>query len=428
MRQSKLFTKTSKQVPSDETSINAQLLLKAGFVHKEMAGVYAYLPLGLRVLKKINQVIREEMDAVGGQEIQLTALQEKETWEKTNRWSDEVVDNWFKTQLKNGSDLGLAFTHEEPLTKLLTKYVSSYKDLPFYPYQIQTKFRNEKRAKAGLIRGREFLMKDLYSFSRSKEEHEAFYEKMKDVYMNVFNRLGLGENTFITISSGGSFSKYSYEFQTVCESGEDTIYIDEEKKLAINEDDFDEETVKDFGFESDKKKLRKEKSIEVGDIYSLGYKFSDAFDLSFTNEEGESEKVYMGSYGMSPTRLMGTVVELNNDKNGMIWPKALAPFAVHMISLSSGDDEVQSRIDNVSEDLYKDLEEVGVEVLWDDREDMSPGAKFGDADLIGIPLRLVISEKTLKEDSVEWKERSSKDMNLIKLEAIKEAVENWVKE
>ena len=251
MYQSKLFTKTRKEAPKDEVSKNAQLLIKGGFINKEMAGVYSYLPLGLRVLNKVNNIIRDEMNKIGGQEIFLTSLQEKETWEKTNRWSDDVLDIWFKTKLKNNTELGLAFTHEEPLTKLMENHVRSYKDLPVYPYQIQTKFRNETRAKSGIMRCREFLMKDMYSFSKDIAEHEAFYEKAKIAYLNIFNRVGLGDKTYVTFASGGSFSKYSHEFQTLAENGEDTIYLCEKCQVAVNNEIIEEqENPRDLNEES----------------------------------------------------------------------------------------------------------------------------------------------------------------------------------
>jgi prolyl-tRNA synthetase len=407
MRQSQLFTKTKKEAPKDEVSTNAQLLIRAGFIHKQMAGVYSYLPLGFRVINKISNIIREEMNAVGGQEIFMTVLQDKETWEKTGRWSDEVVDNWFKTKLASGSELGLGFTHEEAIAKIMSNYISSYKDLPFSAYQIQTKFRNEARAKAGLMRGREFFMKDLYSFSKDKAEHEVFYEKMKEVYMRVFARLGMADKTYITISSGGSFSKYSYEFQTVSSAGEDVIYIiDEEKKIAINKDDFNEEVLKDFDVKADPSQLRQEKSIEVGDIYSLGYKYSEAFDLAYTDEQGEKKLVYMGSYGMSPSRLMGAAVELSSDEKGIVWPENIAPFAVHLINL--GEDEE-------AEKLYLELNKKGVEVLFDDRE-VSAGEKFADSDLIGIPTRVVISKKSLAAGGVEVKKRNKNESQIMSLQ------------
>ncbi len=407
MKQSQLFTKTRKEAPKDETSKNAKLLIQAGFVNKELAGAYAYLPLGLRVFNKISNIIRDEMNAVGGQELIMTALQEKETWEKTNRWDDRIVDNWFKTKLKNGNELGLGFTHEEALARLMKNHISSYKDLPVYAYQIQTKFRNEARAKSGLMRGREFSMKDLYSFSRDKEEHESFYEKMKEVYMKVFTRLNMGEKTYITISSGGSFSKYSYEFQTLSEAGEDIIYIvDEKNKIAINKDDFNDEVITDFKLNLNKNNLISKKSIEVGDIYTLGYKYSKAFDLTFKDEKGEDQDVFMGSYGMSPSRLMGAIVELNNDDKGIIWPESVAPFRVHLLSLNKNDE---------AEKIYNQFNENGIEVLYDDRE-VGAGEKFADSDLIGIPYRVVVSEKSLSAGGVEIKKRSEDKTEIVKIE------------
>ncbi len=406
MRQSKLFTKTRKEAPSGEVSKNAILLTRAGFIHKELAGVYSFLPLGLRVLNKIKNVIREEMNSVGGVEMNMTALQDKQIWEKTDRWSDKVVDNWFKTSLKNGTELGLGFTHEEPITNIMTNFISSYKDLPFYAYQIQTKFRNEARAKAGLMRGREFSMKDLYSFSRDKEEHDVFYEKMKDVYMNVFNRLGIGKDTYLTISSGGTFSKYSYEFQTISEAGEDTILIDEDKNVAVNKDDFNDEILKEASMNKDG--LVEKKSIEVGDIYTLGKRFSDALGLKYKDENGEEQSVYMGSYGMSPSRLMGTIVEVLSDENGLIWSEEIAPFKVHLISLDK---------DEETEKIYKRLTDSGVEVLYDDRN-ARVGEKLADADLIGIPIRVVVGGKSLEAGGVEIKKRNEEKSEIISIEGL----------
>lgn len=406
MRQSQLFTKARKEAPADEVAKNAQLLIKAGFIHKEMAGVYSYLPLGLRVLNKINRIIREEMNNAGGQEISMTALQSKEIWETTNRWSDDVVDNWFKTSLKNGTELGLGFTHEEAITNIMKNFISSYKDLPFAAYQIQTKFRNESRAKSGILRGREFLMKDLYSFSSNKEEHEAFYEKMKDVYMNVFNRLGIGKNTYITISSGGTFSKYSYEFQTLSEAGEDLILIDEEKNIAVNKDDLNDEILTEAGMRKDN--LIEKKSIEVGDIYSLEYKFSKALGLKYKDKNGEEQFVYMGSYGMSPTRLMGTVVEVQSDDKGLVWPREIAPFAVHLVDLSAGNKDVEE----YAKALYTELSACSVETLWDDR-DLRAGEKFAESDLIGIPYRVVVSAKTLAQGKFEVKNRVTSEVSMV---------------
>jgi prolyl-tRNA synthetase len=399
MRQSQLFTKTRREAPSDEVSKNAQLLIRAGFVHKEMAGVYSFLPLGLRVLNKIIQIIREEMNAIGGQEMLMTTLQEPNAWKKTNRWSDEGIDIWFKTALKSGSELGLAPTHEEPLTAIMREHIASYRDLPKYAYQFQTKFRNELRAKSGILRSREFIMKDLYSFSRDEEEFKKFYEACAEAYLKIFERAGLGGKTYRTFASGGSFSKFSDEFQTICPAGEDTIYIHEGRKLGVNKEVYNDATLSELGLR--KEDLREEKGIEVGNIFPLGVRFSDALGLNYKNEAGSSVPVVMGSYGIGPARLMGTVVEALSDDKGIVWPEAVAPFRVHLVQL--GDDaEVQKE----AEEMYRSLTAAGVEVLWDDR-DARAGEKFADSDLIGIPLRIVVSQKSLSEGKFECVERHS---------------------
>lgn len=401
MRQSKLFTKTRREVPKDEVSKNAQLLIRAGFVHKEMAGVYDMLPLGLRTFNKVVGIIREEMNKIGGVEMHLSALQEKDVWEKTDRWSDEKVDSWFKTALKSGGELGLGFTHEEPITQLMREHISSYKDLPVYPYQFQTKFRNETRAKSGLMRTREFVMKDMYSFSKGEEEHQKFYDKAADAYVRVFERVGLGPKTHKTFASGGSFSKYSHEFQTECETGEDIIYIDDAKKIAINKEIYDEPGVfESLGVSPDS--LREAKAIEVGNIFTLGLRFSEALGLQYKDETGADIPVFMGSYGIGPARLMATVAELMCDDKGLVWPEAVAPFRVHLVSLANDNADVVAEAD----ELYRELVEAGVEVLYDDR-DARAGEKFADSDLMGLPLRVVVSEKTLAAGKFEVVERSS---------------------
>lgn len=401
MYQSKLFTKTRKEAPADEVSKNAQLLIRAGFVHKELAGVYSYLPLGIRVLKKIEQIIREEMDAIGGSEMRTSILQEKSVWETTNRWDDSVVDNWFKTQLKNGTELGLSFTNEEAFSDLMKNFISSYKDLPVYPYDFKTIFRNEVRAKSGVMRGREFHWKALYSFSRDQKEHDLFYEKIKQSYINVFQRVGLGSRTYLTFASGGTFSKYSHEFQTLSEAGEDIVYLDESQRIAINKEVLTEEVLSDLNISRDS--LREVKAIEVGNIFSLGFKFSEPFDLTYKNEDGGSVPVYMGSYGIGISRLMGTIVETFSDEKGIIWPESVAPFQVHIISLGKNEE---------AEDLYKHLTSQGVEVLFDDRE-ASAGAKLADADLIGIPHRVVVSAKSLEAGGYEYKKRNEEEVSIL---------------
>ena len=408
MKQSQLFTKTRKEAPKDEVSVNAQLLARAGFINKEMAGVYDILPLGLKVINKISDIVREEMNKIGGIEMQSTALQKQEVWEKSGRWSDETVDNWFKTKLKNGTELSLAFTHEEPMSNLMKNFVSSYKDLPVYPYDIRTVFRNEARAKSGIMRGREFFWKALYSFSKNEAEHNEFYEKAKIAYQNIFERVGLEGKTFITFASGGSFSKYSHEFQTISEAGEDTIYVDEEKNVAINKEVYTDEVIKDLGL--DKNKLVEKKAIEVGNIFTLGYRFSEPFELKYKDENGEEKMVFMGSYGIGISRLMGTIVELNHDNKGMIWPENVAPFKVQLLSLGE---------DTEAEKIYNDLLKKGIEVLYDDR-DVSAGEKFADSDLIGIPYRVVVSKKSLVAGGVEVKKRNEEKSEIIKIEEIVE--------
>ena len=399
MKQSQLFTKTRKEAPADEEAKNAQLLIRAGYVHKEMAGVYSFLPLGLRVLNNINNIIRQEMNAIGGSELHMSALQPTEPWTKTNRVNE--IDVWFKTQLQSGADILLAPTHEEPLTNIMKNFISSYKDLPFSAYQIQTKFRNEKRSKSGIMRGREFLMKDLYSFSKDTAQHDAFYEQSKTAYMNVFNRVGLGDRTFITFASGGSFSKYSHEFQTIAEVGEDTIYVSREKNIAVNQEVYTDEVLKDLGLNKDE--LEEVRAVEVGNIFSLGTKFSDALELQYTDETGTLQPVIMGSYGIGPTRLMGTIVELLSDEQGIVWPDAVAPFRVHIISIGQDEQALE---------LHDTLQSQGIETLLDDR-DARAGEKFADSDLIGIPHRVTISAKSLEAGGLEYKHRAESEAKII---------------
>ena len=417
---SQLFTKTRKDAPKDETSRSAELLIRAGFIYKQLAGAYVLTPLGLRVFNNIVQIIREEMNAAGGQEISMTSLQPKELWEATGRWTGEADEVWFKTQLHNKTQLGLAFTHEEAITNLMREYISSYRDLPVYAYQLQTKFRNELRAKSGIMRTREFVMKDLYSFSRNADEHEAYYEKMKDVYLKTFKRLGIGDQTFITFASGGSFSKYSHEFQTILEGGEDTIYLDRAKGIAINEEVFNDEVIKDLGL--DKAKLDKVNACEVGNIFTLGTRFSDALDLKFVDEDGERKSVVMGSYGIGPARIMGVIAELLSDDKGLVWPAALAPAQVYLVAIINDDAKVQAAADK----LYAELTKADISVLYDDR-DVRAGEKFADAELIGIPVRLVVSEKTVSAGGIEVSSRKGGDTTLIPESGIVEHLEERTK-
>ena len=403
MRLSKVFTKTSKNIPSGEEAKNAQLLIRAGFINKEMAGVYDFLPLGKIVLDKIVQVIREEMNSVGGNEVSLSALQNPETWQASGRWSDDVMDVWFKTKLSNGREFGLAPTHEEPITKMMKNFISSYKDLPVYPYQFQTKFRAELRSKSGLMRGREFLMKDLYSFSKDETEHNKFYEEISEAYLRVFERLGLGDLTYKTFASGVSFSKYSHEFQTISPVGEDIIYISDEKGIAINEEVFNDEVLADLGI--NKEELRAEKAVEVGNIFTLGYKFSDALDLKYTAEDGKQNLVFMGSYGIGPSRLMGLLAEHFSDEKGLVWPENVAPAKVYLVQIGGASQQK-------AEEIYQQLTDKGIDVLFDDRDER-PGKKFADAELMGIPYRLTVSDRLLESEKFELVSRATNETQML---------------
>ncbi len=399
MRQSQLFTKTKREAPADEVAKNAQLLARAGYIHKEMAGVYSYLPLGYRVLKNIEQVVREEMDAIGGQEMVMTALQDKTLWERTDRWNDEKVDNWFKTELKSGGETGLAITHEEPLTRIMTEHISSYRDLPVMVYQFQHKFRNELRAKSGVMRGKEFVMKDLYSFARTPEEHEVQYAAARKAYENIFNRLGIGKQTYVTFASGGVFSEFSEEFQTLSEAGEDTIYIDEEKCIAVNKEVMTDETLAKLGI--DRAKLVEKKAIEAGNIFHLGTRFSDALSLTYKDDKGERVPVVMGSYGIGITRLIGILAEVLADEKGLVWPEAVAPFKFHLVSLGH-----ENEVSTVAEALYVKMTAKGQSVLFDDR-DLRAGEKFADSDLLGIPWRIVVGKEGVASGQFELVNRKT---------------------
>ncbi|MEX2144782.1 MAG: aminoacyl--tRNA ligase-related protein [Candidatus Spechtbacterales bacterium] len=408
MRQSKLFTKTRKEAPKDETSKNAILLTRGGFINKEMAGVYSYLPLGFKVLQKIENIIREEMNAIGGAELLLTTLQDAELWKTSDRWDDKAVDIWLKTKLANGKEVGLAWTHEESMANLMKHHIDSYKDLPIYTYQIQTKFRNELRAKSGLMRGREFLMKDLYSFTKNEKELEEFYEKCAAAYMKIFERVGIAGKTYRTFAAGGSFSKFSDEFQTLSEAGEDTIYVDTKKKIAVNKEVYTDDVLKELGLK--KEDLREEKAIEVGNIFKQGTRFSEPLGLMYKDEKGIKKPVIMGAYGIGLGRLMAAIVETHNDEKGIMWPESVAPFVAHIVAFSGGEKEAR--------ELYEKMVAQNLEVLYDDRRDLSPGEKLAEADLIGIPKRIIVSEKSLKAGGAEVKMRDSEKTEIVPLKDI----------
>ena len=392
MRFSKTFIKTLRTAPKDETARGAQFLIRAGYVHKELAGVYDYLPLGLRVLENIKSIIRDELNHIGAQEMLLTTLQNPTPWQKTNRWDIEKMDIWFRTTLAAGGELGLAPTHEEPITNLMRTYISSYKDLPFSAYQFQTKFRNELRAKSGIMRTREFLMKDLYSFAATQEQHDQIYHQVEQAYARIYQRLGIGDDTFQTFASGGVFSKFSHEFQTLTPVGEDTIYFNADKSVVLNEEVLNDEVLAELGVTRDQ--LTSARAAEVGNIFTLGTKYSAPLELEFTDQAGTRQTVLMGCYGIGVSRVMGVIAEKWADDKGLVWPAAIAPFRYHLIAI--GEQGTKT-----ADALYAEHPEL---FFYDDR-DLRPGEKFADAELIGLPTQIVISDKTLATSQIEVKDR-----------------------
>ena len=431
MRYSKLFGKTRKQAPKDEVATNAKLLFRGGFIRKEVAGVYNYLPLGIRVLNKISNIVREEMNAIGGQELLLSALQNKESWKKTGRWT--AFDALFKLTSVLENEYPLGPTHEEVIVPLAKQFISSYKDLPLSVYQIQTKFRDEKRAKSGILRGREFLMKDLYSFHANEKDFNIYYDKAKKAYKKVFKRMGL--DAIETQAGGGAFSKISHEYQVIAENGEDEIIYCPGGDFSSNAEVSPVKEGKqcDLGHGP----LERARTIEVGNIFPLGTKFSDAFGLTYKNKDGKDLPVVMGCYGIGITRLMGAIVEVHHDEKGIIWPESVAPYQAHLISIeykklattetqnktetlknkfSASDRFSASAVARKAFDIYETLKKANIEVLFDDRESASVGQKFADADLIGIPVRLVVSEKTAAK--VEWKKRTENKIELLEIDEV----------
>jgi prolyl-tRNA synthetase len=563
MKLSQLFTKTLKEAPADEVAKNAQLLIRAGYVHKEIAGVYAYMPLGLRVVENIKKIVREEMDAAGGQELLMTTLQPSDIWQKTNRWDDAVVDNWFKTKLLNGTELGVGLTHEEPIVDAAMPYITSYKDLPKSVYQIGAKFRNEKRAKSGVLRGREFIMKDMYTFARDQRQHEEVYEQIAAAYHKVYERLGIGDSTFRVKADGGIFTKrFSDEFQTLSPIGEDTIFhvpdtseyynrevapskapdgeASTDEQLAMeachtpgvvgveqlaevlgvpvartvktmlysvdgavvavavrgdysvsvvklrmalqatavalaDADTVREVTGAEVGFAGllglpetvkwvvddsvaslqnfelganktdyhnknvnwDRDLPRPEqfydvkeakegdihpesgkvyevmKAVEVGNIFPLETKYTDAFDMFYTDEQGDRQPIIMGCYGIGVSRLLGVLAEHFSDERGLVWPDAVAPYRLYIAQL--GNDEA---VVSAAEKLCEIAQSWGVSVLYDDT-DKRPGEKFADADLLGIPHRVVISPKTIEAGTYEYKARTSEATEMVSIDRLK---------
>ena len=402
MRLSKNFTRTIKQAPADEVARNAQLLIRAGYVHKTMAGVYSYLPLGLKVVENIKQIVREEMNKIDSQELVMSTLQRKETWQETGRWSDELVDVWFKSHLQDGTEVGFGWTHEEPIVDLLRNYLKSYKDLPISVYQFQNKLRNELRAKSGIMRGREFVMKDMYSVHASKEDLDNYYNAAIEAYKRCYDRFGIGDETYVTFASGGAFTKFSHEFQTICDAGEDYIYLHRGKNIAVNEEVLDE-AVKELGI--DRSELERVKTAEVGNIFNFGTQKSEEMRLVFTDAEGIEQYAYMGSYGIGITRVMGVIVEKFADDKGLVWPENIAPAKVYLVQIGS-----QSRA--AADELYQKLQSAGIETIYDDRDER-PGVKFADAELLGIPYRVTVSDRLLDDGKWEVSTRQTGEQRLL---------------
>lgn len=402
MRLSKNFTRTIKQAPADEVARNAQLLIRAGYVHKTMAGVYSYLPLGLKVVENIKQIVREEMNKIDSQELVMSTLQRKETWQETGRWSDELVDVWFKSHLQDGTEVGFGWTHEEPIVDLLRNYLKSYKDLPISVYQFQNKLRNELRAKSGIMRGREFVMKDMYSVHASKEDLDKYYNAAIEAYKRCYDRFGIGDETYVTFASGGAFTKFSHEFQTICDTGEDYIYLHRGKNIAVNEEVLDE-AVKELGV--NRSELERVKTAEVGNIFNFGTQKSEEMRLVFTDAEGVEQYAYMGSYGIGITRVMGVIVEKFADDKGLVWPENIAPAKVYLVQIGS-----QSRA--TADELYQKLQSAGIETIYDDRDER-PGVKFADAELLGIPYRVTVSDRLLDDGKWEVSTRQTGEQRLL---------------
>lgn len=403
MRLSESFIRTLREAPADEVALNAQLLIRAGYAYKVMAGVYAYTPLGLRVLENIKQIVREEMNAVGGQELSMSSLQRRETWEDTGRWDDEVVDVWFKSKLQDGTEVGFGWSHEEAIIEMMKQYIKSYKDLPVSVYQMQGKLRNELRAKSGIMRGREFIMKDMYSMHATEADMDAYYERVTEAYRRVYDRLGIGDSTFVTFASGGAFTKFSHEFQTICAAGEDVLYVNDDQSVAVNEEVLDD-AANELGV--DKSALQPMTSAEVGNIFKFGTEKSEQMDFYYTGEDGQQHLVYLASYGIGVTRAMGVVVEKMADDKGIVWPASIAPARVHLVRIG-GDDAVVH-----ADELYDELQRRGVAVLYDDRDERA-GAKFADAELMGLPTRVTVSDRLIEQQRYEVTDRASGETTLL---------------
>jgi prolyl-tRNA synthetase len=413
VRYSEVFPKTKREAPKEAVTANHKLLVRGGFIDQLMAGSWTLLPLGWRVITKINQIIREEMNAIGGQEMLMPLMHPKEIWNETKRW-ESAAEVMYQLKDSREKEFALSFTHEEIVMDLTRKHTFSYKDLPFYIYHFSTKFRNEARPQGGILRGREFMMKDLYSLHTSEEDLMRFYEVCKDAYTKIFHRIGL--KTYITEASGGVFTeKHTHEFQVEAEAGEDTVYVCDKCLYGTNKEIYEEGGCPKCG-----KELREARSIEVGNIFPLGIKkYAQMMGVEFTDKDGSRKPVWFGSYGIGPTRVMGTIVEASHDEKGIIWPEAVAPYRVHLVDLTRQAPLRQGF--GGAKAIYDRLLKADIDVLWDDT-DRGAGEKFADADLLGIPIRLVTSEKT--GEKVEWKGRTDGNTELLAVEEVIKRLKN----
>lgn len=399
-----MFVKTLKTAPSNADTANHRLLVQAGFVRQVMAGVYTYLPLGLRVLNKISNIVREEMDGIGSQEVLMPLLHPSALWKQTSGW--DKIDVLFKVKSRTDKEYALAQSNEETVTPLAKEWIHSAKDMPLAIYHINWKFRDELRSKSGIMRGREFLMKDLYSFHATQADFDSFYAKAKEAYLRVYKRLGLVAK--VTEASGGAFTeKVSYEFEVLTDAGEAPILYCDQCDYCVNVDDIKTYKEGDDCPLCKKDKLKPAMASEVGNVFDLGQKYSKAFELTFTDSDGKKQYPIMGCYGIGISRTMGVIVEKFNDERGILWPASVAPYSVHLASLNTNDESVIKQAD----EMYVQLTKAGVEVLYDDRTDVGAGQKLAEADMIGCPIRAVVSSKTGTQ--IEVKQRAQQDAVLM---------------
>ncbi len=410
---SKILLPTLKDAPQEAEVISHKLMLRAGMVRKVASGIYTWLPLGLKVLRKIENIVREEMDASGAQEVLMPMVQPKELWDETNRW-EKMGPELLRIQDRHDRDFCLGPTHEEVITDLIRNNVKSYKELPLNIYQIQTKFRDEVRPRYGVMRGREFLMKDSYSFNIDEACLEETYLTMRNTYKKVLERMGL-EYKIVSADSGAIGGDASEEFHVLAETGEDTIAVSDSSEYAINtelllKEGEDIESLDGKPSPDGKGTIEIKKGIEVGHIFQLGKVYAQDMKANVLNNEGKASTLYMGCYGIGVSRLVAAAIEQNNDDKGIIWPHSIAPFDINIIAIGYEKDE---KITEASNNLYKELTEMGYDVLLDNRKD-GYGTKIKDSELIGVPLNIIIGKQFLESEEIEFRTRSG-DTSLSKI-------------